>query len=140
MQVGRWVCGREQRTLLYITKVKNVVKISIVIFIVTIAAFYFYGNYQSTYSQEAIEGDLNIENMKKVKVGMTSGDVVSIMGQPDMIEPPDSVRDPNTTYVYNTNCESFDCAAVFDSSMKVIKIINYGDGPLAVPLAVASLP
>jgi hypothetical protein len=98
---------------------KTLIKIFFV-FIGLLIIVFLYLNYETHFSASAIKGKLNIENIKKVKVGMSVDDVLFIMGQPDIIDYCDGLDSICKGYNYNTNDESFvNVTVCFDSTMEV---------------------
>tara|TARA_R110002050_G_scaffold208882_1_gene344951 strand:- start:118 stop:447 length:330 start_codon:yes stop_codon:yes gene_type:complete len=78
-----------------------------------------YLNYQTYFSAAAQKGKMNIENLKKIKVNMSEGIVVKVMGTPDEIIHPIG-NGEGVQYLYKTNDESFaNVRVIFDSNMVV---------------------
>jgi outer membrane protein assembly factor BamE (lipoprotein component of BamABCDE complex) len=95
-------------------------KIIIVVFIALLTAVFLYLNYQTHFSAAAKKGNVNKENIKKVEAGMSVDEVLSIMGQPDIIDYCDGLDSISKGYNYNTNDESFvNVTVCFDSTMRV---------------------
>ena len=101
---------------------KKYVKIILWSIIGFITTFIFYLNYQTHFSEAARKGKSNVENIKAVKEGMSTDEVLLIMGKPDTIVFPNEMHPKALYYDYFTNDESFANATVsFDSTMKVQK-------------------
>ncbi len=87
---------------------------------VILIGVFVYLNYQTHFSIAAKKGKFNVENIKKVKKGMSVNDVLSIMGKPDILDCCDGVDCVLNGYNYNTNDESYAYVKIcFDSTMKV---------------------
>lgn len=94
------------------------------IYLLVLAALFLlliiYLNYETYFSESARVGKANIENIKKIKEGMSVDQVILIMGKPDSISNPDKIRYPYFQYYYSTNDESFaNITVVVDSNMLV---------------------
>lgn len=99
---------------------KKVLKIPAISLVILVLLIVLYLNYQTYFSSDARNGKRNIENIKKIEVGMGIKEVDSIMGTPDNILPSDAIRYPYTQYNYSTNDESYaNVTVVFDSTFKV---------------------
>ena len=71
------------------------------------------------------EADINYQNIIKVKVGMTSQEVLQIMGEP--LQKVEDSRDPHYSYVYKTSTfASDDYKIYFDKSTNKVTIIYRG--------------
>ncbi len=67
-------------------KKKKVIIILIITFLIFFLAYNGYRIYLINYSDEAKRINANIENIKKVNIGMDSNQVYKIMGKPDYYE------------------------------------------------------
>jgi outer membrane protein assembly factor BamE (lipoprotein component of BamABCDE complex) len=98
---------------------KKVIKITLIAIAVFFVVLVLYLNYQTHFSKAAREGKANIENIKKVRKGMSEEIVFKIMGEPDLVDYCD-IDSTLKGYNYNTNDESWMYVTVcFDSTMTV---------------------
>ena len=100
---------------------RKAVKIIILSITALFVASIVYLNYQAHFSKAAIEGKVNIKNIKKVEKGMNEKAVLNIMGEPDLVDYCD-IDNILKGYNYHTNNKSWIYVTVcFDSLMTVQK-------------------
>jgi hypothetical protein len=95
----------------------NKIKLLIVI-IFSIVLFYFI--FDRFFSSQVLNGNLNIENAAKLKVGMYNKEVYSIMGKPDNII---SLENKSFLLKYTSNnIDYMDIEITLDSNEKICSI------------------
>ena len=98
----------------------------VAVFAILIALLFGYLQYLNHFSEEAIIGKTNVQNAKKVTLGMDSDELISVMGEPNMVRKDEN---GNPIYLYSTNDNSFAYIAFHLNSDLEVALIFRPENP-----------
>lgn len=97
---------------------KKFLKILLASFVILIVTMVIIVNYDAHFSNKAVKGENNLNNIRKVKIGMTENEMISIMGKPDTI-----FTVYSKIYCYDINNDSYVYGKIhIDSNLRVSDI------------------